>query len=157
VTDKTKMILKITRRGHRKGFCDIDDNDDYSVALNVHESTARRFVACVNACAGISTKEIERGSIVIFAGASSELRDVKPDGLINSTQSPTHPDNMDELVKDAERYRYLKQHTEDKLNVPNIPCICVPDTKNSGWMVSGDDADIAIDEAIDARKAGELE
>jgi len=41
--------------------------DEYTTATN-REENARRIVACVNACVGISTEDLERGYISIRQG-----------------------------------------------------------------------------------------
>lgn len=76
----------IERRMIFAGFSHFDEGRSrVRIAVCEREEDARRIVACVNACAGIDTEEIERGSIVIFAGATSSLWDGKPGGLLHVT------------------------------------------------------------------------
>lgn len=66
---------------------DIHDQDNTLVARvqpsPAAHNVARRIVACVNACQGIPADELERGSVVILAGATSSLWDGKPGTLVH--------------------------------------------------------------------------
>ena len=60
MSQHTKEPWKLAYRGC-EGAYDIDAaGGDISLALNVGEANARRIVTCVNACAGLPTKPLER-------------------------------------------------------------------------------------------------
>lgn len=56
-----------------------DTTSEDQVGHGRNPDVARRLAACWNACRGIPTDEIERGTIHIFAGATSSLWDKKDD------------------------------------------------------------------------------
>ncbi len=67
-----KTPLNIHVRGHRDKFCDIDTSDDYTIVSNIGIEAARRIVACVNRCEGVSTETLETSPDLATAFMSAE-------------------------------------------------------------------------------------
>lgn len=54
--------MRIEFRGHRKGYCDVDNDEGDTLISNINIDTANRIVACINACKDIENTELEQVS-----------------------------------------------------------------------------------------------
>lgn len=96
-----------------------------------NKENARRIVACVNACAGISTENLEENiPIKELARRYNEVIRQRDDLLASSI--------------DAKRYQYLRSRDLDTINSGGIFAGITPDNV----VVNGDDLDEAIDKVI---------
>ena len=49
---------------------------------------------------------------------------------------------------DAARYRHLREVPDDQLGAPGVPCIAMPNGMQSGYYLTGENADFAVDAAM---------
>lgn len=60
---------------------------------------------------------------------------------------------IEALVRDAERYRYMRNLAIEKTGMPGQPCIAMPNGMKSGYYLTEETADFAIDAAMQEKQS----
>ena len=80
---------------HECGIYPVSDGEIGPAAIASGKDNARRIVACVNACAGVTTEELEQGGFV--SGLLERIAD-----------APRWRDVVDELPKEAQEVLFVR-------------------------------------------------
>lgn len=72
------------------------------------ESTVRRIVACVNACAGIPTEDLERGHVSVRQGNVPHMAHLWSDGIYRSHPEP----GLAEIMEQRDMHRNAEMEWE---------------------------------------------